>query len=61
MPTHIFRNGKLYIEYTPQELDKLRLDREIEDMKKNGIRSFKQSVFLNPVSNANGGKKHSHI
>jgi hypothetical protein len=61
MPTQVTHKGKTYTEYSPQELEKLRLEREIEDMKKNGIRSQKQSVFLNPMSSINGGKKHAHI
>lgn len=36
MPEKVIRDGISYLEYTPQELDKIRLDNFIGDMVKRG-------------------------
>lgn len=45
MPTEVIRNGKTYIEYSPQDLAKARLEREINYMEKHGVRNTAGSMF----------------
>lgn len=50
MPNQVIRNGKTYLEYSPQELAAAKLDREIEQMKKHGFKSYTVSYFTSPVT-----------
>jgi hypothetical protein len=45
MPTTVIRNGKIYTEYTPQELSSKKLEKEIQQMQKHGVRVTQGSMF----------------
>lgn len=56
MPTTVTRDGKSYTEYSPQEIDQMRLDREINRQCREG-QTWRGSVFNhNHTRNPSGMK-----
>lgn len=60
MPTHIIRNGKLYLECTPQEVAASKLEKEIQEMVSNGVRFYATSTFDSPVTTNPSYRRKKH-
>lgn len=59
MPQQVVVNGKLCTEYSPHELDAIRLEREIQRQLKSGRFSRAKSVFDSTQNLNPSGKKHT--